>query len=38
MIRKKECEYFLSDFIPRDLKSSAAVQNYIGEEIGLTRE
>ena len=27
MIRKKECEYFLFDFIPRDLKSSAAVQN-----------
>jgi hypothetical protein len=35
MIRKKECEYFLFDFIPRDLKSSAAIQNYIGEEVGL---
>jgi hypothetical protein len=35
MITKKECEYFLFDFIPRDLKSSAAVKNYIGEELGL---
>jgi hypothetical protein len=35
MIRKKECECFLFDFIPRDLKSSAAVQNYIGKELGL---
>ena len=35
MIRKSECEYFLFDFIPRDLKSFAAVQNYIGEEVGL---
>jgi hypothetical protein len=35
MIRKKECEYFLFDFIPRDLKSSAAVQIYIGEALGL---
>ena len=34
-IRKKECEYFLFDFIPRDLKSSTAVQNYIGEELRL---
>ena len=33
-IRKTECEYFLFDFIPRDLKSSAALQNYIGE-LGL---
>jgi hypothetical protein len=35
MIREKKCEYFLFDFIPRDLRSSAAVQNYIGEELGL---
>jgi hypothetical protein len=35
MIRKKECEYFLFDFILRYLKSSAAVQNHIGEELGL---
>jgi hypothetical protein len=34
MIRNKECEYFMFDFISRALKSSTAVQNYIGEEPG----
>jgi hypothetical protein len=41
MIRKKECEYFLFDFIPRDLKSSAAVGPGSLEGVGrpgLTRE
>jgi hypothetical protein len=35
MMTKKECEYFLFDFIAPDLKSYAALQNYIGEELGL---
>jgi len=35
MMRKKECGYFFFDFIPRYLKSCAAVQNYICEELGL---
>jgi hypothetical protein len=37
MIKQKECEYFFFDFIPRDLKSSAAAQNYIYEELGSPR-
>jgi len=32
---QKECEYFLFHFIPRDLMTSASVQSYTGEELGV---
>jgi hypothetical protein len=35
MIRNREREYFLFDFIPRNLTSSAAVEKYIAEALGV---